>query len=451
MARVPALLTVAVAAVAGVAGKALSELSTEEAALKALAAPAFSLAGVEASDVERLVHKGWHEAVRALIALGHRGSEGDTQHVATQVRQAVQAERNRLDDLTRALDRNYGKAVDVSPASQWAQNSTHIFLAVKFAQRWNAPGALEVENETVEISECCLNFTAFGEHSFIRRRYRLSFELFRPLLPKASSWSLASVGRMSVTLSKAKAANWPRLLSSGAGTAPKNLGIWRDMKEKWQNEVDRLPPLVDTAGAGPGSAGSANAAARAPVSSSSGTSAAAGREPRKAKKGKGAPSKAVEEEEDDEALDREVELLSECSKASYAGSTVAELCQSAWAETVELPRVRGRRWLVELYSSQGDGDAEAMKSLMPVWKRLADVFPSMVPGGRVGAVDCRTERELCKKLGLAPGAKAKLPQIRRFVGSSAGGSGNPLGDTWTGSTGASIEALAAFGGGREEL
>merc|ERR1712039_729687 len=80
--------------------------------------------------------------------------------------------------------------------------------------------------------------------SFIRRRYHLSFELFRALLPEASSWSLASVGRMSVTLAKAKVANWPRLLS-GLNAAPKNLGIWRDMKDKWHSELQRFPPLSD--------------------------------------------------------------------------------------------------------------------------------------------------------------------------------------------------------------
>jgi len=447
----PRLLELLAAAFSGlaVASGALSALASEGVALEAVAKPSFGIPSIEAADVEQLVRKGWHEAVRALIAVGHRGSEEENQHVASMVRQAVQAERNRLDDLTRALDRNYGKAVDVSPACQWAQNSTHVFLAVKFAQRWNAPGALEVENETVDISECCLSFTAFGEHSFIRRRYHLSFEFFRSLEAKASSWSLASVGRMTVILSKVKPGNWPMLLSSSAGPPPKNLGVWRDMKEKWQGDLDRYPPMVDLAGASSFSslddddmdkALGESKAAPAPASS-------AGDERKQKKKPKGGKKarKAAVEDDDDEALDREVELLSDCPKASYAGSTVAELCQTAWPETVEQPRVRGRRWLVELYNSQGEGDSEAMKSLMPVWKRLADVFPSMVPGGRVGAVDCRLERELCKKLGVAPGAKAALPQIRRVLGDGSSG------EVWTGGSGASIEELAAFGAGREEL
>merc|ERR1712085_67198 len=139
-----------------------------------------------------------------------------------------------------ALDQNYGKAVDVNPAMQWAQNSTHIFIAVKFAQRWNAPGALEVENKTVDFTGCCFNFTAFGEHSFIRRRYHLSFEFFKKIIPSASSWFLASAGRVTVVIAKASVANWPRLFSP-AEAQPKNLGVWIDMRAKWQSALEKNP------------------------------------------------------------------------------------------------------------------------------------------------------------------------------------------------------------------
>merc|ERR1719379_1830351 len=167
-------------------------------------------------------------------------SEEVAQKVAAQVRHSVYAERNRLDDLVRILDRNYGTAHDVSPAIQWAQNSTHVFITVKFCTRWNAPGALEVENETVSFSSCCFNFTAFGEHSFIRRRYHLSFQLFQSIIGEASSWFHASAGRVTVTIAKAKPGNWPRLFATGQ-EQPKNLGIWRDMKEKWAAELEKIP------------------------------------------------------------------------------------------------------------------------------------------------------------------------------------------------------------------
>jgi len=415
-------LALGVTAVADLIG-----LGSEEAVLKALADPAFKVASVESVEFEQFVRRGWHEAVLSLIAAGHRSSEADAQQVAKYVRLAVQTQRNRLDNLTRALDRNYGKTVDVVPASQWAQNTTHVFLTMKFAQRWNAPGALEVVNETVDISGCCFNFTAYGEHSFIKRRYQMSLEFFRSILPVASFRSAASVGRMSVTLAKATPANWPRLLAV-AGSTPKNLGIWRDMKEKWKNELERMPPLLGTG---------KQAAVWVAALGEDDLEPQTVRKPDKRKQ-----SIHVERRENDnDALDREVKLMSECSKASYSGSPVAELCSTCWKQVVDQPRVRGRQWLVELYSSQGTGDAQAMRGLMPVWKRLANIFPSMVPGGRVGAVDCRTEGDLCKRLA----GSSKLPQIFRIRNS-----GKP--EVWRGGTSASIEQLANFGsGGRQEL
>jgi len=398
-------------------------LPSEEAVLEALAKPDFDLASVDAEDVTQLVHKGWHEAVRAIVKRSQGGSEEEVQQVASQVRQAVKTARNHLDDLIRALDRNYGRAVDVSPAMQWAQNSTHVFIAVKFAQRWNAPGALQVENETVAFSSCCFNFTAFGEHSLIRRRYHLSFELFLPAVSAASSWSWAAAGRMTVIVAKAKAANWPRLYRDATAT-PKNLGIWRDMREKWKEDLSKIPEEKESK----------------PAAASASPPKAAGKASKKSRR----KSKASDDDDDD-ALDKEIELLSECTKSTYAGTSVAEICKKSWPGVVETPAVKGRRWLVELYSSTGDGDLEAMRTLMPIWKRLADMFPSMAPGGRVGALDCggSLEKELCKKLGASP---AKLPQVRRFVG---GGQG----DIWSGSLDAStsIEALAAWGQGKDEL
>jgi hypothetical protein len=394
--------------------RSLSALATEEAVLEELAQADFDPTSTKGSDVEDLVHRGWHDAVRALVARSQRaGSEEAALSVEAQVRHAVYAERKSLDDLVRALDRNYGKAVDVSPAMQWAQNSTHVFLAVKFAQRWNAPGALEVENHTVEFSTCCFNFTAYGEHSFIRRKYHLSFELFRQTTTDASSWFLAAAGRMTVIFAKAKPANWPRLFLQ-ADLQPKNLGVWLDMREKWKSDIEKFTLEEEPAKTPP------------PV------------EKKKAGK-KQKKQKAVEKEtDDDEALDREIELLSECPKSSYAGTSVAEVCEKSFKDVVEKPAVTGRTWLIEAYSSKGTGDLEAMRTLMPVWKRLSDVFSSMVPGGRVGALDCGTEIALCKKL-----RAQKLPQIRRFrTGSN---------DEWKGGLDASIEALAAWGGGKDEL
>jgi hypothetical protein len=49
---------------------------------------------------------------------------------------------------------------EVPCALQWAQNSTTIFLGVKYASRWSAPGAIEVADVGVNITEAGL----LGEH-----------------------------------------------------------------------------------------------------------------------------------------------------------------------------------------------------------------------------------------------------------------------------------------------
>lgn len=395
---------------------ALSEISSEEKVVEVISKTEFDAKSADGTDVENWVHKGWHDAVQTLVARSQASSEEVAQNVAAKVRHAVYVERNRLDDLIRSLDRNYGKAVDVSPAMQWAQNSTHVFLSVKFAQRWNAPGALEVENETVTFSGCCFNFTAFGEHSFIRRRYHLSFELFRATTPAASSWFLAAAGRMTVMIAKASPANWPRLFRAEA--QPKNLGIWRDMKDKWKSDLEKF--AVE------------DKVAKAPAEKK-----ASSERPKKDKKDKKRKKREEQESDDDDAVDREVELISECPKSSFVGTSVAELCSEIFKDVVEKPAVPRRRWLVGVYSSAGIGDLDTMRNLMPVWKRLADVFPSMTPGGRFGALDCAQENAFCSRLGAS-----KLPQLRRFHSE-----GN---DLWEGDIDASLDEIIAWGG-RTEL
>jgi len=354
-------------------------------------------AKITAEEVDILVQRGHHQIVKELVELSHKGSDEDSQRTATKVRQAIQAAKNRLDDLTRALDRNYGKAVEVSPAAQWAQNSTHIFVTIKFAQRWNAPGALEVENETVEISDCCFNFTAFGEHSFIVRRYHLSWHLHAAVLGKASSWHFAAAGRMAVTFVKADAKRWPSLVQ---GSAPKNLGVWRDMQEKWSSEMDTLEK---------------------------GTKKAAKKE------------KKADDEDDEDPAELEADHISRCKSTTYRGSAVAELCGDALTHLMSRP-VKGRKWLVQFYHSEGKGDTAAMRSILPIWKRLADVYPSSVPGGRVAVLDCAHNQEFCTDEEMATGKG--LPKIEYFTAESLN---EGVANTYTGSIPASLEDFIEFG------
>lgn len=378
--------------------------AAEDDALLALQTTGFSLSAIDSLVMDELVHRGWHKMVQAVVERSRAGDEAEVQRVAFQVRHAVQVEKNRLDDLIRALDRNYEHAVVVKPAMQWAQNSTHVFLAVKFAQRWNAPGALEVRNETVDISECCFNLTAFGEHSMIRRKYFLSFGLYQSLVPASSVWHFAAAGRLTATLQKNRPANWARLMSA---EEPKNLGIWRDMKDKWSAELMQHRPET--------------------------THRKAGEDSQKVAKSKKKRSRSDDEDDVDEVLDRELDIIGDCEKSSYKGTSVAELCDAAWEDIVKIPKVH-RVWLIQFYNSDVGG--ETTTKFMPVWRRLADVFPSSVPGGRVGAVDC-AHHKLCATFGVTT-----FPHVRRYV--------DGVGTPWSRGFEESIEAFVAFGE-RDEL
>jgi hypothetical protein len=127
---------------------------------------------------------------------------------------------------------------EVHCALQWAQNSTTLFLGVKYAARWSAPGAIEVSDVRVNISTCCFELEGFGHHSNIRKRYTVKLDVFADLLPAQSSWLAASVGRLTATLQKAQAAKWPRLTKMKAKTKHQ-VGTWLDMKEKWDNELSK--------------------------------------------------------------------------------------------------------------------------------------------------------------------------------------------------------------------
>lgn len=48
----------------------------------------------------------------------------------------------------------------ISPAFQWAQSTTEIFISVKFAHKLDAPATLNVEAETVNITEDNLTLKA---------------------------------------------------------------------------------------------------------------------------------------------------------------------------------------------------------------------------------------------------------------------------------------------------
>eukprot|EP00931_Biecheleriopsis_adriatica_P093115 TRINITY_DN6686_c0_g1_i1.p1 TRINITY_DN6686_c0_g1~~TRINITY_DN6686_c0_g1_i1.p1 ORF type:complete len:401 (-),score=113.84 TRINITY_DN6686_c0_g1_i1:72-1274(-) len=339
------------------ASASVFEAAADEAAALKLAEEV-KLKSLSSADFMFMIkEKRWLSATQRLLG---RAQETPLDFSAP-VRSAVSSVRKELDDLIRSLDKKYGEASQVSPAFQWAQNSSHVFLQIKFAQRWNAPGALEVQNTSIKVSDCCFSFQGVGEHSMIRKEYKLFLQFLDPVSEEGSSWHFAAAGRLTVTVKKVRARKWERLLRS-ENVAPENMGVWQDMQAKWKAEL---------------------------ASSQDG----------KLKKGN---SKDSDDDEDEDEDEREV---LPCNAGSFSDSKVLELCPKAW----EVIGKKSNTWNVLFYSPKSAN--KQSQGLTQVWRALADIVPGHNKKAAVGAVDCSQYGALCDQQGAKA---ASLPIVKKF-------------------------------------
>jgi hypothetical protein len=215
--------------------KSLEEIATESAARQLLTPHLSNLKKIEAPVVEAIVQRQWWSLARDIVAESH------VQHVDLSfgVRKAVKALKEEADELLRTLNPKYGLAQQVSPAFQWAQNDTCIVLTIKYTVRWNAPGALEATDISVNMSEASFNFTGLGKHSNNKYKYVLSLKLFDNIVEEFSTWSAASVGKLSVTLRKRWARKWPRLLGDKKMKIG-NMHLWSERQEKLDSTLTNM-------------------------------------------------------------------------------------------------------------------------------------------------------------------------------------------------------------------
>jgi len=197
------------------------------------------VAQVAPADIAALVERGWFSAARQLVTASH-GSEDKKQQelIASAVRQETASLKHQCDNLleTLTVQKEIGS---VNCAFQWSQNRSHLFLNVKFSHRWSSPGCLKVKNNQISATDRFFNFSADGEHSGLKKRYRLDLHLYSSVVGKKLTWHMASVGHMTAIVGKKKHDRWPRLLSSPE--KPKNMAAWSDMDEKWKEDLRNAP------------------------------------------------------------------------------------------------------------------------------------------------------------------------------------------------------------------
>jgi len=186
------------------------------------------------------VSRSWWTAARAVVARTHKGGASSElellQKEVTSLTSDLKQTADEFSAFSAATFRDQTQGlVEVNCAMQWAQNSTFVFLGVKYATRWSAPGAIEISDVSVNITPSVFQLEGFGHHSSIRKRYTIDLPLFADVVPEQSSWSAASVGRMTATFRKQKAERWARL-PKATSKSKHQITSWLDMEERWADE-----------------------------------------------------------------------------------------------------------------------------------------------------------------------------------------------------------------------
>ena len=227
----------------------------------------------------------------------------------------------------------------VSPAYQWAQNSTVCFVEVKYAAKWGAPAATGAKIDAVDF----INADDENGHSTLRVKattpeqvFELDLALHGALDSEKSSWNTGSVGRVNVVLVKAKAGHWSQLTS---GKAPPNAKYWFELQESlsygssWMRSGEETSQSKEEANAPP-------AAPAQPEASESATNVVAAEEEKTAKTT--APSKDAIESTGSKVASSRVETILSIDESLEAGLAAAakraEVAQTAANSTYAAAR-----------------------------------------------------------------------------------------------------------------
>lgn len=192
-------------------------------------------AAVTEADVLLALERGWFDAAKALLRLLR--ARGDAVATLADVRARATKMRDEATEVINLMRVGANaEATAVNCAFQWAQRPDFIYLNVKFSARIDGPvTVLNVDNEHVEMGNNTLLFEGIGRQK--PKTFKLNLTFHDAILPEQSTWSFASVGRISFTIAKAKSETWPRLLEGKV--KPKNMYTWYERQTALDAEVKK--------------------------------------------------------------------------------------------------------------------------------------------------------------------------------------------------------------------
>lgn len=118
---------------------------------------------------------------------------------------------------------------------KWAQSPTEIMLSVKFSHKIDAPATLNVVAKNVTLTPDRLVLLASNG----AKNFNLDIEFMSNVVPDESSWSMASVGRMTFTIKKLQSPSKWASITKDNKKMPQ-MHFWWEMQEKFSDELDKL-------------------------------------------------------------------------------------------------------------------------------------------------------------------------------------------------------------------
>jgi hypothetical protein len=122
--------------------------SSEQDCLELLSSDAFDPAALNAKYIGFAMKRGFWKCAKELSNLAN-SARIDVRSVFDMESRTIAKE---IKEIKSAIESTLPVSV-IAPAFQWAQSTTEIFINVKFAHKLDAPATLNVEAETVNITE----------------------------------------------------------------------------------------------------------------------------------------------------------------------------------------------------------------------------------------------------------------------------------------------------------
>ena len=207
-----------------------------------------------AAGFEQAIQTGQWACAGAYIRYLQLEAKEDTGSLLIALQSRLDVQRRRIEAELTALHQAISASkpaaprVTITPAFEWCQSASQIFLNIKFAHKLDAPATLNVETDAVDLLENRVRLVASSKSPM--KSFLLEFPLFSTVIPSNSTFSMSSVGRMSITLAKAETpSRWPQLVHK-TFNVQKSLGksvlhFWHDMHQNYASELELLDDPED--------------------------------------------------------------------------------------------------------------------------------------------------------------------------------------------------------------